>query len=232
MREINTDKPLQVAIDGPVGSGKGTLAVALSKTLKAVHIYTGGMWRALTLACIREGADLKNPSQVLDVLEKSNIDLRIDDDSPLTKVFLNGEDVSEEIFFPKISNATPTVAAHGIVREKMVHLQKKIVEGRRGIIEGRDIATHVVPNADIKIYLTASPEVRAKRRFDQLKQKHVDISYEEVLDDVVARDEADTNRLASPLGISEDSFVIDTSNDTVEDTVKKVINELERKGLL
>jgi cytidylate kinase len=95
---------LQIAIDGPVGSGKGTLAVALAKELNAVHIYTGGMWRALALACLRAKIDIHNEDEVLDILKKSDIDLRIESDSPLTKVFLNGEDVTNEIFFPEVSN--------------------------------------------------------------------------------------------------------------------------------
>jgi len=232
MKEINTNKPLQIAIDGTVGSGKGTLAVALSKIVKATHIYTGGMYRALALACKRSGVDLDNVLQVMEVLNKSEIDLRVEDDSPLTRVFLNGEDVSEEIFFPQISNITPIVAAFEPVRKEMVERQKKIIEGKRGIIEGRDIATHVVPNADIKIYLTASVEVRARRRLDQLKAKHVDITLEDVIKDIEARDKADASREASPMEISEDSFVVDTSNDTVDDTVGKVMNELEKRGLL
>src|SRR5689334_14333216 len=131
---MENTRPLQIAIDGPVGSGKGTLAVALSKKLHAIHIYTGGMYRALTLACIKEGIDINNEDQVIYVLGKSHIDLSIDEDSPLTKVFLNGENVENEIFLPDVSNKTPIVSAHKRVREEMVKRQQDIARGKKGII--------------------------------------------------------------------------------------------------
>lgn len=230
--ENNQNRPLQIAIDGPVGSGKGTLAVALAKELSAIHIYTGGMWRALALACLRAHIDISNEEQVLDILRKSDIDLRIESDSPLTKVFLNGEDVTNEIFFPEVSNDTPTVAAHKHVRIEMAELQKKIAHGKKGVIEGRDVATHIIPNADLKIYLTASVDERANRRYKQLREKHVEIGYDEVRADVVERDRADSEREHAPLVVSRDSVVIDTSHDTVEDTVHKVLEELTKRKLI
>lgn len=225
------NKPLQIAIDGPVGSGKGTLAVALASELNAIHIYTGGMYRALALAVNRSGIDIHNEEQVFKLLKTCDIDLRIEGNSPLTKVFLNGEDVSNEIFLPEVSNNTPIVAAYKSVREEMVKKQKSIAEGRRAIIEGRDIATNVIPNADIKIYLTASVEERARRRYKQLKEKNVNISYEEVKQDIIARDQADSTRQHAPLKVAEDAFVVDTTNDTIDDTVNKVKEELRRRNL-
>jgi len=225
-------KPLQIAIDGPVGSGKGTLAVALAKELSAIHIYTGGMWRALTLACLRENIDIHDEEKVLEVLRKSNIDLRIESDSPLTKVFLNGEDVTNEIFFPDVSNSTPIVAAQKQVRLEMAELQRNISYGKKGVIEGRDVATHIIPNANLKIYLTASIDERANRRYKQLREKNVEISYDEVRKDVVERDRADSERDHAPLVISPDSVVVDTSHDTIEDTVNKVKDELGKRNLI
>jgi len=229
--ENNQPRPLQIAIDGPVGSGKGTLAVALAKELHAIHIYTGGMYRALALAVKRRGVDINDENAVFEVLQQSDIDLRIEGDSPLTRVFLNGEDVSNEIFFPEVSNSTPVVAAYKSVRHEMVNRQQAIARGRRGIIEGRDIATHVIPDADLKVYLTATVEERARRRFEQLKEKHVNISYDEVKKDVVERDEADSNREHAPLAVQNDAFVVDTTTDTIEDTVRKVKEELVRRKL-
>lgn len=225
-------KPLQIAIDGPVGSGKGTLAVALAKELNAVHIYTGGMWRALTLACLREKIDIHDEEKVLDVFRKSDIDLRIESDSPLTKIFLNGEDVTNEIFFPDVSNCTPVVAAHEKVRQEMAGLQRDISHNKKGVVEGRDVATHIIPDADLKIYLTASVDERANRRYKQLREKKVDISYDDVRRDVVERDRADIEREYAPLVISSDSVVVDTSHDTIEDTVNKVKGELRKRNLL
>ncbi len=229
---MENNRLLQIAIDGPVGSGKGTLAVALAKELNAVHIYTGGMWRALALACIRENIDIKNEDAVLEELNKSDIDLRIEEDSPLTKVFLNNEDVTNEIFFPNVSNSTPIVAAHKRVREEMAERQKKVAHGKKGVIEGRDIATHIIPHADLKIYLTATVDERAKRRFNQLREKNVNITFDEVKQDVIERDRADSDRDHAPLVVSHDSFIVDTSNDTVDDTVKKVIDELKKRQLV
>lgn len=225
-------KPLQIAIDGPVGSGKGTLAVALAKELNAVHIYTGGMWRALTLACLRENVDIQSQEKVLEVFRKSDIDLRIEDGSPLTKIYLNGEDVTDEIFFPDVSNNTPIVAAHEKVRQEMARLQRDISQNKKGVIEGRDVATHIIPDADLKIYLTASVDERANRRYKQLREKKVDISYDDVRRDVVERDRADSQRNYAPLVISPDSVVVDTSHDTIEDTVDKVKGELKKRNLL
>lgn len=223
---------LQIAIDGPVGSGKGTLAVALAKKLNATHIYSGGMYRALALASKRAGIDLNDPSQVYDILKKSEIDMSIEEGSSLTRIFLNEEDVSEEIFLSEISNITPIVAAHAIIRSEMVKRQKELTKGKRIIIEGRDIATNVLPNADVKIYLTADIDERSRRRFEQLKAKRVNITLDKVKKDIIERDEKDTSRKSSPMVISEDSLVVDTTHDTIEDTVGKVLNELRRKDLL
>lgn len=229
---MDNTKPLQIAIDGPVGSGKGTLAVALARQLNAIHIYTGGMWRALTLACLRSNINIHDENEVLEVLNKSRIDLRIEDDSPLTKIFLNDENVTHEIFFPEVSNKTPVVAAHKKVRVGMAKLQQEIARGKKGVVEGRDIATHVLPQADLKIYLTADVDVRANRRLKQLVEKGVQISFDEVKRDVIERDKADTDRQHAPLKVSDDAFIVDTSSDTVEDTVEKVIKELKRRNLV
>ncbi len=224
-------KPLQIAIDGPVGSGKGTLAVALAKKLHATHIYTGGMYRALALAVLRSGIDIHNEEQVFEILKNSNIDLRVEDGSPLTRIFLNDEDVTNEIFLPEVSNNTPIVAAFKSVREEMVNRQRVIAHGRKGVIEGRDIATHVSPNADLKIYLTASIEERANRRYKQLRDKSVPITFEEVKQDVLERDRKDSEREHAPLAAASDAVVIDTTHDTIEDTVEKVMDELKKRNL-
>src|SRR3990172_12902150 len=132
-----------IAIDGPVGSGKGTLGIALAQKLNALYLYTGGMYRALTLACLRENIDLHNEEKVLEVLKTVNIDLDISQKG--TKVFLEKELVNDKLFLPEVSNAVPIVAAISKVRQEMVKRQRKIVEGQSAIIEGRDIATDVVP---------------------------------------------------------------------------------------
>lgn len=224
------NKNFIVAIDGPVGSGKGTLAVALAKKLNALYVYTGGMYRALALKCLRENIDIENEEEVLKVLNDTEI--KLGPTEYTTRVFLDGEDVSSEIFSPKVGQAVPIVAAHKRVRQEMVERQKKLIEEGVVIIEGRDIATHVSPDANIKIYLTADLETRAKRRLTQFEKRDVSISLEEVKKEVESRDKKDMERAASPLTIVGDAIVIDTTNDTIDQTVDKVMERLKEKGLL
>ncbi len=224
------NKNFIVAIDGPVGSGKGTLSIELAKELDALYLYTGGMYRALALACLRNEVNLREEKQVLQVLMNTDIKLEMSTDG--AGVFLGTEDVTGEISRPEVGNATPIIAAIPVVRREMVARQKEMIEGKRAIVEGRDIATDVAPNADLKVYLTADVNTRAKRRFEQFKEKGIEKTLEEVLRDTKERDRQDMERNASPLTIVEDAFVIDTTNDTVSDTIDKVKNKLRDKGLL
>jgi|SRR3989344_391170 len=226
---------ISIAIDGPVGSGKGTLAVALSKKLGALYVYTGAMYRELALACMQEKADVRNEEQILEVLNKSSIDLQPTEKG--IKAFLNNQDVSGKIFRPNVSRLTPIVAAFPKVRREMVFKQRKMADdvlkkGKSVVMEGRDIATEVIPNADIKIYLTADINKRAERRLRQFEGKGIEIKLEDVLKDLEERDRQDTQRLASPLRIVEDAVVIDTTNDTIDQTVDKVMDKLRERNLI
>lgn len=223
-------KKLVIAIDGPVGSGKGTLGIALAKKLNALYFYTGGMYRALALACLRRKVDLHNEKRIFEVLRISDIYLEISNGE--TKVFLDKENINDKLFLPEITGAVPIVAAYPRVREEMVGRQKKMIEGQSAIIEGRDAATHIVPDADVKIYLTADINVRARRRYNQLLKRNIKKSFEQVLKDTIERDAMDTEREASPLTVVPDAFMIDTTGDTVENTVGKVINILKEKDLV
>ncbi len=229
------NNPVKIAIDGPVGSGKGTLAIALAKKLDAIYVYTGAMYRELALACLREKTDLKNEAMVLKILDKISIELKQSEDG--IKAFLNNEDVSSEIFKPYVSKAVPVVSTLSKVRHEMVLRQRKIAEeaidsGKSVVMEGRDIATDVMPNADIKIYLTADIKVRAQRRLRQLEDKGIDTQFNEVFKDLQERDRQDTQRSVSPLRIAQDAIVIDTTNDTVNETVDKVTASLREKSLI
>lgn len=224
------NKALTIAIDGPVGSGKGTLSVALSKKLGILYLYTGGMYRALTLACMREGIDLSDEEAVLDVLSKCNLHLKVSAGD--TVIYLGDEDVSETIIKPEISNNTPIVASHPKVREEMVKRQKEIVEGHDAVIEGRDIATAVAPNAEVKIYLTASLEARAFRRFEQFKERGIQKTFEEVLSETKERDHLDENRDTSPLEQHKGTIEIDTTADRVDQTVAKVMDILQERSFI
>lgn len=222
-------KNIVIAIDGPVCSGKGTLSIALAKKLDILYLYTGGMYRALALACNRAGIDLDNEEEVLRILNSANLDLHVS--AGETKLFLGEEDVTSEIFEPEVSNQTPRVARHPRVREEMVKRQQKITEGQSAVIEGRDIASKVAPDADLKIHLTADVEVRAKRRLSQYQEKGIKKTFEQVLEETKERDRIDSEREASPLSIQDDSVIIDTTNDSTSDTVEKVLNILHEKDL-
>ncbi len=218
-----------IGIDGPVGSGKGTLSVALARRLNILYLYTGGMYRSLALACLNSGANLDDQEEVLAVLKDVKIDPEVN--AGETRMFLDGQDVTDKIIEPEISNATPHIARHPKVREEMVRRQKALIEGKSAVIEGRDIASKVAPNADLKIHLTASVEARAKRRLMQYEEKGISKNFDQVLEETRERDRKDMEREASPLEVSSDSVMVDTTNDTIEDTVNKVLSILREKGL-
>ena len=228
-------KTISIALDGPVGSGKGTLAVALSKRLSAFYVYTGAMYRELALACLRGKININNEEAVLKILNNISIELKNTDYG--VRAFLDGLEVSDEIFKPNISKTVPIVAAFPRVRKEMVLRQQKtakdaIGKGKSVVMEGRDIATDVLHGADIKIYLTADINIRAQRRLNQLADRGIKTSFDEVLKDIEERDRQDTQRSASPLRIVEDAVVIDTTNDTIDQTVDKVIEKLKEKKLI
>lgn len=229
------NKPIKIAIDGPVGSGKGTLALTLANRLNAFYVNTGAMYRELALACLRNKINVKDANKVLEIFEKSSIDIRSTEKS--IRAFLNGEDVSEEIFKPIVSKASSDVAVFPEIRKEMVIRQRKIAEdaiksGKSVVMEGRDITTDVMPDANIKIYLTADIRIRAQRRLRQFENKGIKVNFDEVLGDLEERDRQDMERVASPLRIVEDAVVVDTTNDTINQTVDKVIEKLKEKNLI
>lgn len=226
---------ISIAIDGPVGAGKGTLAVALSKRLNAFYVYTGAMYRELALACLRGKINIHNQEEVLKVLNNISIELKNTDYG--VRAYLNGEEVSDEIFKPNISKMVPIVAAFPKVRREMVLKQQKVAKdamekGKNVVMEGRDIATDVLEDADIKIYLTADIKIRAQRRLKQLEDKGIKAQFDDVLRDLKERDRQDMERSASPLRIAEGAVIIDTTNDTIEETVDKAIGKLKEKNLI
>lgn len=223
------NKKLIIAIDGPVGVGKGTLAVRLAKRLGANYLYTGGMYRALTLACLMKGINIDDEKEVFSLLKKISLDVIVTDFE--TRVFIEGGEVTDEIFSFEVNAKVSTVAAYPRVRKEMVKRQKKMTEGVNIVVEGRDIATDVVPHADFKIYLTADVNVRAERRLKQLQKRGVNVTLEGVLDEIKKRDKKDMERDTSPLRIVPDAYVIDTTDLTIDETVEKVINKLHEKNL-
>lgn len=202
-------KLISVAIDGPVGAGKSTIARAAAERLNFIYCDTGALYRAVGLHCHRNGVDMNDPSAVAVSASDVKLDIRIVDG--VQRIFMNGEDVSEEIRLPEISMAASAVSAVPEVRAALLGLQRDIAETNSVIMDGRDIGTVVLPNADVKIFLTAKPEIRAKRRYDELIAKGKDVTFEEVLDDLNQRDYNDSHRTAAPLRQAVDAVLADTS---------------------
>ena len=209
-----------VAIDGPAGTGKGTISKLISDRLNFLSIDTGAMYRAVTLNLIRNNTSLDDLDSVLEVLEKSNIELTIDENGQ--KTFLNGEDVSSLIRMPDVTSLVSPVSSIKEIREKLVDLQRKFATGKDIVMEGRDITTVVFPNADVKIYLTADQEERANRRYKEMVEKGMDVTFEEVFDSIKKRDHNDTTKEYGALKIAEDAIIIDSTNMTIEEVYERV----------
>lgn len=210
-----------VAIDGPAGTGKGTITKLISKELGLVNIDTGAMYRAITLQALREEITTIEEKERLIEIAK-NIDIQMQNQEGDQKVFLNGEDVTLEIRSAEVSGFVSPVSSIPEIRELMVNLQRKMAEGKDIIMEGRDITTVVFPNADVKIYLDADVEERAKRRYEENKQKGILQSYEEVLEAVKKRDYNDMHKPVGALKIAEDAIVVDTTKMTIEEVKERV----------
>ena len=206
-----------VAIDGPAGSGKGTIARRISEKYGLINIDTGAMYRCATLEMINEGINLSEKEKIIDISSKISIEEKEDG-----TVLLNNQDVTKEIRSKEVSGLVSQVSSIKEVRLNMVKLQRKMAEGKKIIMEGRDITTYVFPNADVKIYLDASVEERAKRRYKEMQEKGIDTSFEEVLDSIKQRDENDKHKEIGSLMIAEDATVVDTTNFTIDEVVEQV----------
>ena len=209
-----------VAIDGPAGSGKGTVTSILAKKLNLNSIDTGAMYRCVTLQVLRENVDLDDIEKVKEILEKIDIELIKENGKQIVK--LNGEDVSKEIRENPVNKMVSKVSAIKEVRFKLVELQRKMAETQDVIMEGRDITTVVFPNADVKIYMEADLEERARRRFEQNKEKNIECTFEEVLEDMKQRDENDRNKEYGALKIADDAIIVDSTNLTQDEVIKKI----------
>ena len=218
-----------VAIDGPAGTGKGTITKIVAEKLGLVTIDTGATYRCITLAMIKQNVKLEEEEKIKEILEKSKIEFKNINGEQHT--FLNDEDVSKEIRSNEVNSMVSQVSALKFVRYKMVDLQRKLAEGKDVIMEGRDIGTYVFPNADVKIYLDAQPEERARRRQKQNEEVGIQSTYEEVLAGIIARDENDKNKEMGALKVAEDAIVVDGTHGTIEENVQKVIEIINKKKL-
>ena len=218
---------ISVAIDGPVGAGKSTIARTAAKRLNFIYCDTGALYRAVGLYCHRNGVDMNDPSAIAVSMGDIKADIRLIDG--VQRIFLNGEDVSEEIRLPEISMAASAVSAVPEVRAALLGLQRGIARANNVIMDGRDIGTVVLPNAEVKIFLTAKPEIRAKRRFDELIAKGSDVTFEEVLNDLNQRDYNDSHRAAAPLRQAADAVLADTSELDFEQSVDLVCGLIKER---
>ena len=213
-----------VAMDGPAGAGKGTITKLVGEKLGLINIDTGAMFRCVTLNMLQEGIEIEQENKIERLLDEIDIDMK-----ESGEVFLNGEEVSQKIREDEVNKLVSPVSIVPIVRKKLIDLQRKMAKGKNIIMEGRDIGTVVFPNANVKIYLDASPEERAKRRVKQNQEKGMISSYEEVLKNIMDRDERDSNREVAPLKQAEDAIYIDSTNLTIEEVVEKIVELIKKK---
>ena len=211
-------KNFAVAIDGPSGAGKSSLARRCAQELGFLYVDTGAIYRTVGLAALRRGVDRKDEAAVAAILPELDIALRYEDGEQ--RMFLNGEDVTREIRLPEISLCASDVSAHAAVRDYLMETQRRLARENRVIMDGRDIGTVVLPDAPLKIYLTASAQARAERRMKELAAKGVEQSFEEVLREIVQRDEQDMNRLVAPLRRAEDAVLVDTTEIDFEESFR------------
>ena len=217
---------ISVAIDGPSGAGKSSLAKRLAADLGFVYVDTGAMYRVIGLYAVRQGADLHDADAVAALLPQIRLDIRLEGGAQ--HVYLNGEDVSTAIRAEQIGMAASAVSAHGPVRDFLLETQRSLAAGQNVLMDGRDIGTVVLPNATVKIFLTASAEARARRRCKELQEKGQPADYATVLADIRQRDEQDTHRAIAPLRQAADAIRIDTSEIDFEQSVallKRTIQE-------
>ena len=216
-----------VALDGPAGSGKSSISKLVADKFGFTHIDTGAMYRAVTLEALRRKINIENEEEYGFLEDTKVIYLK-------NKVYLNGEDVSSEIRKPSVTNSVSTCCKYKTVREFLVKYQRDSASSGQVIMDGRDIGTVVLPDADLKIFLTASPEVRAKRRYDEILAKGGSVEYDVILEEIKVRDYKDSTREISPLKQAQDAILIDTSYLTIDEVVEKIsklINErLEKNG--
>jgi len=216
------DKRISIAIDGPAAAGKSTVAKVVAKKLSYVYIDTGAMYRAITYAALEQKVDIENEEQLMEVVKNVNIEFQQGENTQL--VFLNGQDVSEVIRTPDVTNRVSIVAKHRLVREEMVRRQQELAEKGGVVMDGRDIGTHVLPDAEVKIFMLASVEERAERRHLENTNKGFDSNLEQLKEEIAQRDKLDSEREVSPLKKADDALELDTTSLSIEEVVQKIMS--------
>lgn len=216
-----------IAIDGPAGSGKSTVAKQIAKKLNLLYIDTGAMYRAVGLHCLKNGIDLKKEEKIASALKNMNMSIELL--QGMQNIYLNGENVTEKIRTQEVGKAASDVAVILAVRQKLVQIQRDLAKGHNVIMDGRDIGTNVLPDASVKIYLNASIEERTKRRCNELKALGKQYDSERVKKEIIQRDENDKNRKYNPLTKAKDAFEIDSSCMNIEQVTEAVLNIVKQK---
>lgn len=214
--------PFNIAIDGPAGAGKSTVAKQLAKNLGYIYVDTGAMYRAMALYFLRKGIDREDSRAIGDACEEVTISLEYKDGAQ--QLILNGENVTDLIRNEEVGNMASVTSAYAPVRRKLLELQRNLAQRKDVVMDGRDIGTCVLPDADLKVYLTAGSRVRAMRRYQELKEKKVECSLDEIEKDIIERDNRDMNREIAPLKQAGDAVLLDSSAMTLQE----VLEEMER----
>ncbi|SMO32408.1 cytidylate kinase [Balnearium lithotrophicum] len=212
-------EPKIITIDGPAGAGKSTVAKEIAKRFGYVHLDSGALYRAIGYFCKLKGVNLTKKEEVLGAIKNINVELL-----PNGRVLLNGKDVTKEIRTPEGGVLASQVAQFPEVREFVVKLLREMAVGKKIVIDGRDAGTYIFPEADLKIYLTAFPEERARRRYKELKEKGFNVTFEEVLKEVIERDKKDESREFAPLKVPEGAVIVDTTGKSLEEVLKTISN--------
>jgi cytidylate kinase len=213
--------PIQIAIDGPAAAGKSTIAKIVAEQLGYIYIDTGAMYRAITLKAINEGINMASNEEAGELLLRTQIDLEPSDNGQL--VFMDGEEVTEAIRTQQVTKAVSEMSAHALVRERMVELQRQLAESRGVVMDGRDIGTDVLPNAALKVFMSATVEERAQRRFADNQVRGINTPLAELQEEIAARDKMDSEREVSPLKQAEDAIYIDTTDLTIQEAAQKIL---------
>ena len=226
------NKKINIAIDGFSSCGKSTLAKKLAEHLNYIYLDTGAMYRCVTLYAYEKGYISENhfdKDKLIADLDNINIDFKINKSTNKAEAYLNGENVENKIRTIEISNLVSEVSQVPEVRKRLVALQQKIAENKGVVMDGRDIGTVVLPDAELKIFMTASPEIRAERRYKEMQEKGENVSYNEILENINKRDYLDQNRAESPLKQADDAIVLDNSKYTIEQEVEMILDILNKK---
>jgi CMP/dCMP kinase len=219
---------LRIAIDGPAAAGKSTVAKIVAGKLSYLYIDTGAMYRSLTYKALKSDTDLHDQAELTKLLETTKIELEPSDKGQL--VYLDGEDVTDEIRQSEVTNSVSHVAVHSLVREEMVKRQQKLASEGGVVMDGRDIGTHVIPDAEVKVFLLASVEERAQRRHDENVAKGFPSDLEKLKEEIALRDKIDSEREVAPLKKADDAFEIDTTSLNISEVVDRIMSLVERTG--